>query len=143
MKKLRILKGILVRTRSWSILLGYLVFVFADAFVIMISEPDIHTYRDALWYCYAVISTAGFGDIVVATAVGKTASVILTVYSVFVIAIVTGVVVNFYNQIISLQQEETITAFMDKLEQLPDLSREELVRLSQKTSFFRKNFKNK
>lgn len=58
----------------------------------------------------------------------------------FVIAIVTGVVVNFYNQIIFLQQEETITAFMDNLEHLPELSAEELVQISEKACFFRKRF---
>lgn len=27
-------------------------------------EPEIHNYFDALWYCFSVISTIGFGDIV-------------------------------------------------------------------------------
>lgn len=138
MKKLRILKAILIRTRASEILLGYLVFVLAAAFLIVLAEPDIHTYGDALWYCYAVISTAGFGDVVVTTLIGKIISVILTIYSVFVIAIVTGVVVNFYNQLLKLQQEETLTAFMDKLERLPEMSQEELEEIARKAAFFRR-----
>lgn len=72
------------------------------------------------------------------TVIAKVVSVLLTVYSLFVIAIVTGVVVSYYNQIIQLQQEETIAGFMEQLEKLPELSEEELKELSLKASYFRK-----
>ena len=51
MKKLRILWGILKRTRADHILLGFVLFLLADAAVIRLVEPDIHRYGDALWYC--------------------------------------------------------------------------------------------
>lgn len=137
MKKLRILKGILVRTHAADMLAGYLIFILAAALAINLMEPDIKTYGDALWYCYSVISTTGFGDVVVTTFIAKFISVILTIYSVFVIAIVTGVVVNFYTQIIRLHQEETLEAFMNKLERLPELTPEELEELSHRVATFR------
>ncbi len=136
MKKLRILKSILVRTHTTQILFSFLLFIFADALVILLVEPEINTYDDALWYCYAVISTAGFGDIVVSTLIGKIASVLLTVYALVAIAIVTGVIVNYYNQIIQIRQKETLAAFVDKLEHLPELSREELAEMSEKVKRF-------
>ncbi len=140
MKKLRILKSILVRTHTTQILFSYLLFILADALVIQLAEPQIHTYGDALWYCYAVLSTAGFGDIVVSTLIGKIASVLLTVYSLVAIALITGVIVNYYNQIIQIRQKETLAAFIDKLEHLPQLSREELAEMSEKAKqFFDKN----
>lgn len=138
MKKLRVLKTILIRTHAADMLAGYLVFVLAAALVIQIAEPGIRNYGKALWYCYAVISTTGFGDVIVTTVIAKVVSVLLTVYSLFVIAIVTGVVVSYYNQIIQLQQEETIAGFMEQLEKLPELSEEELKELSLKASYFRK-----
>lgn len=100
-------------------------------------RTDIHRYGDALWYCYAVISTAGFGDIVTVTLIGKICSVLLTIYTIFVVAIVTGVVVNFYTQLVEMQQKETLAMFMDKLERLPELSKEELEHISQKVRKFR------
>ena len=112
-------------------------------FVITLAEPDIHTYRDALWYCYACVTTIGFGDVTVSTAVSKILSVILSIYAAFIIAIVTGVVVNFYNQIIKLRQEETLAAFLDKLEHLPELSKEELVEMAEKAKRFEKSLKKK
>ena len=105
--------------------------------IIRLVEPDIHRYGDALWYCYAVISTAGFGDIVTVTLIGKICSVLLTIYTIFVVAIVTGVVVNFYTQLVEMQQKETLAMFMDKLERLPELSKEELEHISQKVRKFR------
>ena len=141
MKHLRILKNVLVRTRTNRILLSYIIFVLMDAFVIMISDPSITTYEEALWYCYAVISTVGFGDVVVTSVIAKICSVLLTVYSILVIALITGVVVNFYNQLIQTQQKETISAFVDRLQRLPELSKEELQEISDNAKkFMDKNF---
>lgn len=132
MRKLKVLVGILKRTRADKILVGFIVFLFVVAAVIELAEPDINRYGDALWYCYAVISTAGFGDVVAVTFIGKICSALLTVYAIFVTAIVTGVVVNFYTQMVEMQRKETIAMFMDQLERLPELSREELENISQK-----------
>lgn len=132
MTKLRLLWSILKRTHANQILSGYVIFLFIIAAIIQLVEPDINRYGDALWYCYAVLSTAGFGDLVAVTFIGKTCSVLLTIYSIFVVAIVTGVVVNFYTQIVEMQRRETVTMFMDKLERLPELSKEELQEISDK-----------
>ncbi len=137
-KRIRILISILRRTHADQLLISYMVFVLADAALIRITEPSIGTYADALWYCYAVVSTAGFGDIVVTGLIPKILSVILTVYSVLVIAIVTGVVVNYFTEIGQREEEDTLAAFMDKLEQLPDLSQDELKTLSGRVTEFRK-----
>lgn len=139
MQKLRILKQILIRTRVSEILTTYFIFIFAIGWIILLAEPDIHTYRDALWYCYAAATTIGFGDVIATTAISRILSVILSIYSALVIALVTGVVVNFYNQMIKIRQEETLAAFVDKLEHLPELSKEELEDLSNRV----KEFKNK
>lgn len=131
MKKIRVLGIILKRTKADRVLSGFLLFLFAAALIIQIVEPDINRYVDALWYCYAVISTAGFGDVVAVTFIGKVCSVLLTIYSMFVLAIVTGVVVNFYSQVVETHSKETLTPLMDQLEHLPELSKEELEAISQ------------
>ncbi len=138
-KKLRILKNILVRTNTHKILLTYVAFVLCSALVILLFEPEITRYCDALWYCYAVISTAGFGDVVVTTALPKIVSLLVTIYSTLVIAIVTGVVVNFYTELTELSRKETLTAFMDKLEHLDEMSNDELKDLSKQVKKFNDN----
>ena len=137
MKRIKVLGSVLKRTRADKIIIGFIVFIFAIAAVIQLVEPDINRYGDALWYCYAVISTAGFSDVVAVTFIGKMCSVLLTIYSLFVVAIATGVVVNFYTQMVELQRKETLAMFMDQLERLPELSREELENISRKVRQFR------
>ena len=139
MKKLRLLGKVLKQTGADKILMGFIAFVFVDALIIFLCDPAVTTYGDALWYCCATISTAGYGDVVATTFITKLATVLLMVYGVVVIAIVTGVIVNFYGQIISLRQKDTLTAFADKLERLPELSKEELCELSDKVKAYKNN----
>lgn len=140
-KRIKVLKNILHQTHADKILIGYMMFILVSALLIWIFEPTISTYRGALWYCYAVISTAGFGDIVVTTAIPRIISVLITAYSLVVIAIITSIFVNYYNYMIEIKDTNTLHAFMDKLEQLPDLSKEELQDLSERVIEFRKKTK--
>lgn len=137
MKKLRILREILHRTNADKILMSFVVFLFIDAFLIMLVEPGINHYGDSIWYCYVALATIGFGDIVATTFVGRVLTILLSLYATLVIAIVTGVVVNYYMQIIQLRQKETLSNLMDKLERLPEMSKEELQEISEKAKHFR------
>ena len=130
--------NILRHTGADRVLLSFTGFVFVDAALIWLFEPTIKTYGGALWYCYAVISTAGFGDVVVTSLIAKILSVVLTIYALLALAILTGVVVNFYNQVIEIRDKETIRSFMDQMERLPELSQEELETLSGQVKRFRK-----
>ena len=131
MRRLRILNRILKQTGADRLLYGFVVFYILCAAVIWLCEPGIQTMGDALWYCYAVITTVGFGDILVTTPLPRFISVILSIYAILVIAIVTGVVVNFFNQIVELRQSETMMSMLDKLEHLPEMSGSELEEISQ------------
>ena len=106
MNKIQLIRRILSYTGANKILISFVCFVFIDALLIYVFDPAIVTYGDALWYCYAVISTAGFGDIVATTVISKILSVVLTVYAVVVIAIITGVIVNFYTRLIDMKLEK-------------------------------------
>ena len=64
MKKLHTLKTVLKATRADKIIFGFVMFVLIAALVIWLVEPNIPHYLDALWYCYTVFSTVGFGDFV-------------------------------------------------------------------------------
>ena len=132
MKRLRILKGVLKRTHADRLISGFVVFFLLDAFLIMLVEPGITNYRDAIWYCYAVFSTAGFGDLVAVTVPGRILSIFLTVYTILIVALVTGVVVAFYNDVVSMEYKASKAEVLDKLEKLEKLSKEELSELSEK-----------
>ena len=137
MKRLRILRQVLRDTHAIRIWVGFVVYFMITALIIWYVEPHIETYRDACWYCYAVISTVGFGDILVYSTVARVLSIILSIYAVLVIAIITGIIVNFYTQMMSIRQKDSFSAFMEKLERLPELSKEELAEMSKQVKEFK------
>lgn len=132
MKKLKLLLMVLKRIKADKILIGFVFYIVLSSILFAVFEPGITSFMSGLWYSYSVISTVGFGDIVAVTFIGKILSVLLTMYSIIVIAIITGVVVNFYTEINKFQRKETLAVFMDKLERLPELSEEELEEISKK-----------
>ena len=132
MKKLRILRMVLHKTKADRLVLGFVVFLLVVSGILWAVEPGMTTYREALWYCYAIISTSGFGDFVAVTFVGRVCSILVTIYAIFVIGIVTGVVVSYFQQSVQVQFEDSKMAFLDKLERLPELSKEELEEMAAK-----------
>ena len=124
------IRRILKHTGADKIMWGFVAFMLLTALVIWACEPEINTYREALWYCFTVVSTIGFGDVVVHTSISRSLSVVLSLYAVVTLAIFTGVIVNYYTQLVELRQQESLAVIMDKLERLPELSRQELEQLS-------------
>ena len=90
------LKKILRRTYVFEILLGLVSLIISFSFLFTIFE-DI-SYGDALWYCFSVVTTIGFGDIVVESILSRILAVILGLYGLIVVAVITSVIVNFYNE---------------------------------------------
>ena len=138
MKKLRLLGKLLRVTGADRIILGFLGYVLGCGLLIWPCEPGIHTYGEALWYCFAAVSTIGFGDVVVHTALSRVLTVLLSVYAVATLAIFTAVVVNYFQQVASGNLRESLEPFLSQVEKLPDLSREEMEELSRKAREFRK-----
>ncbi len=132
MRRLRLLKGVLKRTKASQLIAAFVIFLLVDALLIMLAEPGIKTYRDALWYCYSVFSTAGFGDIVAVTLIGRVLSVLLTIAAILVVALVTGVIVAFYNDVVSMKYKASKAEVLNDLEHLDRLSKDELREISAK-----------
>ena len=139
MRKSRIMWNVLKRTGADKLLYGYLVLLLVISFVIVLVEPDINTYFDGLWYCYNVLSTIGLGDTIAVTFVGKVLSIILSVYSILIIAVIPGVITSFYLEVIKLRTNESMEKFIYDLERLPELSEQDLGEISEKVKKFNKN----
>ena len=132
MNNLRLLKQALTKTGANRFIRSYLVTFVVIAALIWIVEPNIHTFLDSLWYCFAAATTIGFGDVSAVSLPGRILTVILSVYSVVFIAVVTAVITSFFMEIVKVRANESVMAFIDDLENLPDLSKEDLEELSRK-----------
>ncbi len=121
-----------------KVMLVYIIWFFAAAVPIWLLEPHIKTYADSLWFCFASATSIGYGDISATTVMGRIITVILSVYSIAVIAIFTAVIVGFFMDIAKAKANESAQQFTDDLEHLHELSKEDLENLSKRVKNFLK-----
>ncbi|MCI8682327.1 MAG: two pore domain potassium channel family protein [Lachnospiraceae bacterium] len=136
MKAWRRCYKILKRTGTLQIFMSFLLFLCGASFVLVLAEPAINTFGDGLWYCFVAATTIGFGDIYAVTGIGRFVTVIVGIYGILMTAMVPGVVVSYYMEYLKVKEKETISVFLEKLERLPELSKEELEQLSQRIREF-------
>lgn len=97
--KLNILMKIIRKTYATEIIFGLLMLICAFSYVLMFTEPAVKDYSDGLWYCFAIVTTIGFGDITAVTTIGRILSVILGIYGIIVVAVVTSIIITFYGEV--------------------------------------------
>lgn len=136
MKKTRLLKIVLKRTGAIKLLCSYIVIFFAVSVAIWIIEPNIKRLADSIWYCFSVATTIGLGDVIATTLIGRILSIFLSICSILIIAVVPGVITSYYVESTRLRANESNAKFLDDLQRLPELSREELAALSEKVKKF-------
>ena len=112
-------------------------FAFAGLFVVAslivsVSEPAIGGFANSAWLMFQVVTTIGLGDFTCTSLVGRGAAIVLSVYSVFFLALITGAVVSYCQERMAARRDESVARFIEQLEHLPELSRDELVELSEK-----------
>ncbi|MCR5666922.1 MAG: potassium channel family protein [Eubacterium sp.] len=131
-RRRKIIRQVLKNTGVTRIVLVFLAVFFIIAFLIFLLEDDMQTYADSLWFCFSVVTTIGLGDFVADTGIGRVLTVILSVYSIGIIALVTAVITNYYIEASRLKRNESVAEFIDDLQHLEELSKEELRAISQK-----------
>lgn len=93
------LAKIVRKTYALEIILGLLLLIVAFSYVLEACEDSIPTFEDGLWYCFAIVTTIGFGDFTATGLLGRILSVILGIYGIIVVALITSIIVNFYGEV--------------------------------------------
>jgi hypothetical protein len=96
--KIDIFWKVVRKTNAAEILFGMLLLIIAFSLVLPILEESIPDFTSALWYCFAIISTIGFGDVAAVSLLGRLLSAILGICGLVVVSVVLSIVVNFYNE---------------------------------------------
>lgn len=96
--KLDVFAKIIFKTFALEILFGLLALMATFSIILMYEEPTMTYYPNALWYCFTVVTTIGFGDFYATTLIGRLVTVILGIYGIVVVAVITSIIVNFYNE---------------------------------------------
>jgi len=130
MSKLRLLSIILKTSGMSKVLFSFLVFFLISAAIIWLVDPNVKSFFDAIWFSFAVVTTIGFGDIVVTNLFARIIAIILAVYGILVIAIITGIIVYYISEILKIKGTKGTSEFLHDLYNLDKLSQEELKELS-------------
>lgn len=135
-RNLRLLRQAFLIAGTDKIVFAYAVLFLASAILIWLVEPSVPRFVDGLWYCFAVATTVGFGDFAAATHMGRIVTVILSFYSIGILAIMTAVLTGYFLDVAKARASESAKLFLDDLEHLPELSKEELHDLSERVKQF-------
>ena len=65
-----------------QIIFGLFLLIVTFSFLLYYFEPGMENFNDALWYCFAIVTTIGFGDLTAVTDFGRILSVILGIYGI-------------------------------------------------------------
>lgn len=114
----------------WTI--AFVVLFIIAALAVSATEPSIGGIDNAAWLMFQVVTTIGLGDYTCTSVVGRIATVVLSVYSVLFLALITGAVVSYCQERMNARRDASVAHFIDQLEHLPELSKEELGDLSEK-----------
>ncbi len=72
-----------------------MLLIVTFAMLLTFFEPNMGKFTDALRYCFAIVTTIGFGDLTTVSDFGRVLSVIPGVYGIVVVALITSVMVSF------------------------------------------------
>ena len=112
--KLTTFINVILRTFALEILLGLAALIVAASLVLTHVEPSMTNFPDALWYCFAVVTTIGFGDFYAVTPIGRVVTVLLGIYGIIVVAVITSIIVNFYNETYGKRDAQEVKKLKDK-----------------------------
>lgn len=95
---LKLLAKIIKKSYAPQIMVGLLILIISFSLILIKTEKTMTNIGDALWYCFAIITTIGFGDFTTVSIFGRILSVILGAYGIIVISLITSIIVNFYEE---------------------------------------------
>ena len=137
MFKLRMIGKILRQAKLGHITVVFLVAFALCALVVALAYPGVGNYGDALWLCFQTVTTVGFGDVPTNSPVVRITMVVLSIISIFYLAIITGVVVAYCVELTKQQPDEGVDDLLDDLEHLDEKTPEELREISAKIAEYR------
>ena len=105
MRRLRMLVEIERQAGFGPITCLFVVVFLLCSLAVWLADPVANTFGDGMWFSFQAVSTIGFGDVTAAGPVARIATVLLSVVSIFYIALITGVVVSYCNAMLRQRQE--------------------------------------
>ena len=120
MNRLKYYLSLLLRAfnnkRLRTVLSLILFFIILFGFIFFITEPDVKSFSDGLWWALVTITTVGYGDITPMTSIGRLVASALMFLGLGLIASLTAVVsVKFIQSFVDHHTNDDV---LEKLEEM-------------------------
>ena len=120
MNRLKYYLSLLLRAfnnkRLRTVLLIILIFILIFGFIFFITEPDVKSFSDGLWWALVTITTVGYGDITPMTSIGRLVASALMFLGLGLIASLTAVIsVKFIQNFVDHHTNDDV---LEKLEEM-------------------------
>ena len=140
-KSVRLLWDTVKTISAQRIFVTYFVFLALCCGLLCVLEPAVFkNYGDAVWYVFQVITTIGFGDLAPKLLSTRILTLFIGLSALFIVALITGIVVSYFNERAQALRNESFLEFSNKITQITTLNRDELAELEKDyRAFLKKN----
>ncbi len=124
-------------SRRLRTIFGALIFfVCVFGYVFYLTEPEVETFGDGIWWALVTVTTVGYGDITPSTSLGRVVASALMFLGLGLIATVTAIVsAKFTQNFVDTHTNDDLLAKLEELEseieKLKELEENELEKLDE------------
>ena len=115
---LTLLSTVFNSRRLRTILAALIFFVLLFGYIFYLTEDDVNTFGDGIWWALVTVTTVGYGDITPATNLGRFVASALMFLGLGLIATVTAIVSAKFVQ--NFVDHHTNDDVLEKLEEISD-----------------------
>ena len=104
--KLRFIGPVIRASGLVPSLVTFVILFLVASILVAAFEPGVGGFGNAAWLMFQVVTTIGLGDYTCVSVVGRVVAIVLSVYSVFFLALITGAVVSYCQERMRAQRNE-------------------------------------
>ena len=111
--------------RLRTILAALIFFIFLFGYLFYVSEPDVRSLGDGMWWALVTITTVGYGDITPVTTLGRVIASSLMLLGLGLIATITAIVsAKFIQNFVDHHTNDDVLEKLDEMQlELDDIKK--------------------
>ena len=111
--------------RLRTILAALIFFIFLFGYLFYVSEPDVRSLGDGIWWALVTITTVGYGDITPVTTLGRVVASSLMLLGLGLIATITAIVsAKFIQNFVDHHTNDDVLEKLDEMQlELDDIKK--------------------
>lgn len=109
-----------------KLLIVALILLFIIPIPIVLLEPSINTFADALWWAVVTTTTVGYGDISPETPIGRILAVVLMLVGIGIIGTLTSSITSFFDKQETINSKKQLLEILKTIEEIDSLSKEDI-----------------